>query len=308
MAFSAGSQLVTSGLQNGKIVFWDVATGKEVKLINVIGSLSSVRVLALSPDGQRLAYATDFTIRLWNPEIVVKVQTLDSLNGNELYSLKNNPDNELCRSGDEYFPSLVLVFSPNSQLLAASGFSDCNIRIWEPASSTVPKLLRGHSRGVQTLSFSPDSLILASGSQDGTVRLWDPISGVALRTLEDHSTSFWTVQFSENGQLVASESTTKSLFDAGGPSSLEAEGQNTRIGLPSPCEWVTWDRHNLLYLPLDYRPSVTHTGDTNRRALAIKNNVLAIGRQSGKVSFLEFTDVKMLYEGYTGRIGISHVA
>jgi WD40 repeat protein len=64
--------------------------------------------------------------------------------------------------------------------------------------------LRGHTRCVNSVSFSPDGTRLASGSHDQTVRLWDARSGVELATLKGHTSWVESVRFSPDGTRLVS--------------------------------------------------------------------------------------------------------
>lgn len=55
--------------------------------------------------------------------------------------------------------------------------------------------LRGHTKPVQSVAFSPDSHVLASASDDGTIRLWDMDDRRTLYTLTDHKQSVRSVAF-----------------------------------------------------------------------------------------------------------------
>ncbi|MBD2777123.1 eIF2A-related protein [Iningainema tapete] len=54
----------------------------------------------------------------------------------------------------------------------------------------------GHSKNVESISFSPDSKMLASASNDGTIKLWS-LEGKQLNTLK-HNRAVFSVSFSPN--------------------------------------------------------------------------------------------------------------
>jgi len=90
------------------------------------------------------------------------------------------------------------------------------------------KTLKGHSRYVNSVSFSPDGKTIASASADNTVKLWN-LEGKELKTLKGHSRYVNSVSFSPDGKTIASASwdTTVKLwnFDF---ESLQTEG----------CDWL----------------------------------------------------------------------
>ena len=95
--------------------------------------------------------------------------------------------------------------------LVASASHDNTVRLWDPATGTACKTLKGHMSPVVAVAFSPDGKMVASASYDNTVRLWDSATGTACKTLEGHSNFVVAVAFSPDGKLVASASHDKTV-------------------------------------------------------------------------------------------------
>ena len=72
-------------------------------------------------------------------------------------------------------------------------------------SPTIHQLV-GHSRTVNSASFSPDGTKVVSGSKDNTVRIWDAVTGECEQTLQGHSNDVNSASFSPDGTKVVSGS------------------------------------------------------------------------------------------------------
>ncbi|HEX2299150.1 MAG TPA: pentapeptide repeat-containing protein, partial [Pseudonocardiaceae bacterium] len=66
--------------------------------------------------------------------------------------------------------------------ILATGHEDGTIRIWDPATGTPLRTLRGHTGLVLALAAGPDGHWLASAGENDTIRIWDPATGTPLRT------------------------------------------------------------------------------------------------------------------------------
>lgn len=66
----------------------------------------------------------------------------------------------------------------------ASGRVDGTVVIWDVDTNGVSRKLRGHTRQVQSLSWSQDGRYLLSAAQDWRCVLWDLQDGTKLRTVK----------------------------------------------------------------------------------------------------------------------------
>ncbi len=152
-----GQRLVTGGADH-TVRVWDVATGKQIHLLE--GHRERVSALALSPDGKYcLSGSEDKTAILWDLESGGKVRTF--------------------RGHKNYINAVV--FSPDGrQILTGAG--DKLVKLWDLASGNEIRTFSGTNAAVRCVALSTDRKRMLTGGADGTVRLWDLRSGVLVRS------------------------------------------------------------------------------------------------------------------------------
>jgi RNA polymerase sigma factor (sigma-70 family) len=138
---------VGSGPNTHKILVWKWQTAEEPREIK--SGWHRGREVAISPDGKLLAECSDS-----EPD----VRIFDVASGRLVHKLEQ-PDFEPYRH-------YSVVFSPNGNLLAASGGTNDRsaVNLWDPATGKFVKRLDIGG----ALAFSPDSSLLVAGSQ-----VWD---------------------------------------------------------------------------------------------------------------------------------------
>jgi serine/threonine protein kinase len=193
--------LGVTGHDDGKVVLWDLAAGKELRRFD--GHKQSVGSVAFSADAKHiLSGSCDETIRLW-----------DRRSGKQIH----------CLRGHKGFVTSV-AFDPTGRR-ALSGSWDGTVRLWDLDAGAELKQFSHPSR-VHSVSFSPDGRHAVSGGRDRTVRVWDVESGTEVSRFEGPAYEILSVNFVRfNRVLVAAGPTVRLLETTTGQELLRVPDQ-----------------------------------------------------------------------------------
>lgn len=177
-----------------EIRIWNVESGEQLNVLNGGPNAHWFRFVAFSPDGKRIASASDTTVQIWN---------VDS--GKQLHLLKGHTD-------DVYY----VAFSPDGKrIVSTCSYSDkdFSIRIWDTESGDSLHVLKGHTEYIRSIAFSPDSKRIVSASGDNLIIIWNALTGEEIRRI---TCSSWvsSATFSLNGKYVISNSGDIQIWDA----------------------------------------------------------------------------------------------
>ena len=188
---SGGSERSSGGNKHPTTIrLWNVLTGELKNTLT--GHTDGVGCIAFSPDGKTLASgAGDNTIRFWDPYTGQHKTTLIGHKG----------------------PVVRIAFSPDGKTLASTtgNFTYSRVRnpdnaiwLWDLNTGKHKETYLGHTKEVNSITFSPDSKTLASASKDTTIRLWDIQSGKQLMAFTGDGKEDSSVAFSPDGQILVS--------------------------------------------------------------------------------------------------------
>jgi WD40 repeat protein/serine/threonine protein kinase len=97
----------------------------------------------------------------------------------------------------------TIAFSPDSQWIAAMDW-DHILKLWDTATGTRVRAMKGDTGLAFSLAFSPDGKWIASGNYDRTVRVWNTETGELVHTLRGHSFLVCSVHFPIDGKRIIS--------------------------------------------------------------------------------------------------------
>ncbi|KAH7243776.1 WD40-repeat-containing domain protein [Fusarium solani] len=268
IAFSHDSALVASASQDKTVRIWHADTGDCIQELE--GHSDWVKSVAFSHDSTLVASASDDrTVRIWRADT-----------GECIQELKGH--SRSVRS---------IAFSYDSALVASAS-RDKTVRIWHADTGDCVQELKGHEGWVRLVAFSHDSVLVSSASDDRTVRIWRTDAGDCVQTVHIGFVSHLSFE-PGNTRLL----TNLGAITVPKPLVTEASVASTALVMPShsrDCRsgfgitgdgcWISWHGNNLLWLPVDFRPTCS----------TVLESTIVIGCRSGKVIVMGFSIQELL--------------
>ena len=271
---------------------WDKASGRS--LAELSDNSAGLRSICFSPDGTMIAAGTTLEVKIW------RIADESCLWMKKGFDTADRHDTHIHRRG-----TMAVAFSPDGKSFATGyHFPDHEIKMWSLSDGNCTQSIKmwdledgdwihrskwdeDEYYSLESLAFSEDGEMLASDTRECQIVLWDVKNGTCWRTLNLLSSRgyyfqeapFCSVSLSDSGQLIVTDRGTMFFPNASCDSS--STKQNA-VHLRGPglmdADWITWDGHNVLWVPPAYRPSSS----------AVRDRTVIIGCNSGQVLVFTF--------------------
>ncbi len=119
----------------------------------------------------------------------------------EWYRLNYVLDEAIITFGHDGKSAFAIAFSPDGKRIATGRMT---ITIWDAATGTEIRTLKGHEGPVYSAAFSPDGKWIVSGGGDHLVKVWDASNGEEVMNLEGHEVRISSIDLSTDGKRIVS--------------------------------------------------------------------------------------------------------
>jgi WD40 repeat protein len=181
LCFSPNGTRLATALRDSTVVVRDAATCAPLLQLHLWGNAPCTGVAFSADAPQRIAAVnSEGSVRVWGPD------------GKDLYFLPDTLENVR-----------ALALQPGRDHYLATAGAGGAVSVRYAASGKLAFVVRGHSRPVTCLTFSPDGRSLATASRDQTMKLWDVTSRHEEFTVTSTTDRFTTVAFSPDSRRLA---------------------------------------------------------------------------------------------------------
>jgi WD40 repeat protein len=184
LAFSPDASFIATGHDDGVIGYWgywDVPKHHAVFEKNLTFHKMPISAVAVSPDGKKLAAASeDKTVSIW-----------DLTTGKYIGCLSGHTDR---------IPALA--WHPSGRFLISAGW-DTTARVWDANTLQPVILLNSHATQVNAAAFSPDGHWLACADSSHTIHLWDFEKKTTIHKIKVAQAEIRTLAFSPDSKYLA---------------------------------------------------------------------------------------------------------
>ena len=203
LAFTPDGTRLVSGSGDGTARVWDAATGA---CVAQLGSEEAVVAAAkAAAAAEAAANAAKSSNRSNKQANNTSASTLAAEAEAAAKAAAEEATRVAAKTGSHTEGINCVAVSPDGFVIGTAS-DDATAKLWDAATGSLLRTLRGHTHYVFSIVFSPRAALALTGSFDETVRLWCSRSGALLRTLPAHSDPVTSASFSPDGSKMVTSS------------------------------------------------------------------------------------------------------